>query len=158
MLTVSKNQKKKYDLEVFLDKPSPFALPLFMALFLDLWPQEHLSEADSMLFVLPVLLKCWTLSILLSALKEPWVINSLFTLCMPCNSRPIIIVFQSLVSCPFIKNIFFYFPGRYLQDLWTCHHCNTWRVDLYLSILLPQWKINECMHLGAETENPHFFS
>ena len=71
MLTVSKNQKKKYDLEVFLDKPAPFALPLFMALFLDLWSQEHLSEADSMLFVLPVLLKCWTLSILLSALKEP---------------------------------------------------------------------------------------
>lgn len=97
MLTVSKNQKKKYDLDghlVFLDKPSHFALPLFMALFLDLWSQEHLSEADSMLFVLPVLLKCWTLSILLSALKEPWVINSLFTLCMPCNSRPIIIVFQ----------------------------------------------------------------
>ena len=71
MLTVSKNQKKKYDLEVFLDKPSPFALPLFMALFLDLWSQEHLSEADSMLFVLPVLLKCWTLSIFLSSLKEP---------------------------------------------------------------------------------------
>lgn len=94
MLTVSKNQKKKYDFDehlVFLDKPSHFALPLFTALFLDLLSQEHLSEADFMLFVLPVLLKCWTLSILLSSLKQPWVINSLCILRMPCNSRAITI-------------------------------------------------------------------
>lgn len=141
MLTVSRNQKKKYDFDghlVFLDESSHSALPLFMALFLDRLSQEHLSEADSMLFVLPVLFKCWTLNILLSSLKEPWVINSLFTLCMPCNSRAIIIVFQSLVSCPFIKIIYFIFSDRYLQGLWSCHHCNTLSVNVYLSILLPQ--------------------
>lgn len=93
MLTTSKNQKKKYDFDghlVFLDKPSCFVLPLFTTLFLDLLSQEHLSEADSMLFVLPFLLKCWTLNILLSSLKEPWVINSLCILCMTCNSKAII--------------------------------------------------------------------